>query len=225
MTVSYKITVVYPAIRVTIAAMNPVNRLIQRLNPVPPEHRHLAASFTAEGEAFLRRWLVPGALLGGLMTLIYLYLPLPFIIYPQHQQTTLLLYSAVFAVYVITAAAFHFGGEKIDANLTILAGWATVSLLSFVVMRLTNDFTSASGILVLTIVAYAGLIPWSPRYMIYFFGVVGGLYLLMALGFRADDNWIDYIIYGVLLLLVMFIFGAAYALIAHDDLTIVVLRL
>lgn len=193
--------------------MNPVRRLIQRLDPVPPEYSHLAAGFTAEGEAFLRRWLVPGALLGGLMTLIYL--PLPFIIYPQHQQITLLLYSAVFAIYLVVAAIFHFGREKTDTNLTILAGWTTVSLLSFTVMRLTNDFTSASGILVLTVVAYAGLIPWPARYMIYFFGLVGGLYLAMVLGFRADDNWVDYVIYGVLLLLVMFIFGAAYALIVR----------
>jgi serine phosphatase RsbU (regulator of sigma subunit) len=193
--------------------MNPFKRLIAQLNPIPTAYAHLAAEFTMQGEDFLRRWLVPGALLGGLMTLVYLILP--FVIYQPYFQSTLILYSSVFATYIIFAAVFHFGQDRINVNLIIFAGWTIVSLISFVVMRITNDFTSASGILVLTVVAYAGLIPWPTRYTVYFFAVITLLYFSMLPGFQPDDNWLDFFIYGVLLLAVVFIFGAAYGLIVR----------
>jgi serine phosphatase RsbU (regulator of sigma subunit) len=193
--------------------MNPAQSFITRLDPVSPAHQHLAAEFAAQGEDFLRHWLVPGALLGGLLTLIYLLLP--FTVYQENFLTTFILYCAVFGTYLITAAVFHFGRSRININLAIFLGWTVVTLLSFTVMRITNDFTSASGILVLTVVAYAGLIPWPARYTVYFFGLVTLLYFSMALGFDRDDNWIDFLIYGALLLVVVLIFAAAYALVVR----------
>jgi serine phosphatase RsbU (regulator of sigma subunit) len=193
--------------------VDPLGYIVGQLNPIPPKYTHYTAEFSGQGEAFLRRWLVPGALLGGLMTLVYLILP--FVLYQPYQQITLILYSAVFATYVLFAAIFHFGQERINVNAIIFSGWTVVSLLSFMVMRITNDFTSASGILVLTVVAYAGLIPWPTRYTVYFFGLISLLYFSMVFGFRADDNWLDYTIYGILLLVVVFIFGAASGLIVH----------
>jgi serine phosphatase RsbU (regulator of sigma subunit) len=193
--------------------MNPFRHFIAQLDPIPVEYNHLAGEFTAQGENFLRNWLVPGALLGGLMTLVYLVLP--FVIYQPYFQSTFILYSLVFFTYITFAAIFHFGRDRINVNLIIFAGWTLVSLLSFIVMRITNDFTSASGILVLMVVAYAGLIPWPARYIVYFFTVIVLVYFSMALGFRADDNWLDFLIFGVLLLVVVFIFGAASGLIVH----------
>ena len=107
--------------------MNPAQHFITRLDPVSPAHRHLAADFAAQGEDFLRRWLVPGALLGGLLTLIYLVLP--FTIYQENFLTTFILYCAVFGTYIITAAVFHFGRSRISQGV-IFTRFADVPILA-----------------------------------------------------------------------------------------------
>ncbi|MEM7347517.1 MAG: PP2C family protein-serine/threonine phosphatase [Chloroflexota bacterium] len=186
------------------------NVLINRLNPIPKAYAHLTADFDETGRAFLRQWLLTSAWSGGLIASAYLILP--FVLYQNQLRTIFFLYSLIVVCYCSVGLLFKFMPDKLDVSSLIFCGWSAISILSLIVMRVTNDYTSASGILVLTVVAYAGLIPWSSKWTVWLLSLISVVYGALFFTLSWNDYWIDYLIMGALLIGVVLIFGAAHAL-------------
>ncbi len=163
--------------------MKAINKLAVWLDPIPPEHRALAAAFDAEAQAYLwERMYVPMGILGAIsMTLFGV---MDWLLYPQHLAALLVLrFFGLVLPYSLVALIARYGRRRISPYSIGLGLQFVLTLADCGMLVVVDDWTAPYWLLLLVALIYANTAPWPTPWGLASTFVVTFAYLLGALCF------------------------------------------
>ncbi|MBN2003679.1 MAG: HAMP domain-containing histidine kinase [Anaerolineae bacterium] len=185
--------------------MKAITALAAWFDPIPPEHRALAAAFDAEAQAYSwERMYVPMGIMGAInMTLFSV---MDWLVYPQHLATLLMLrFFGMILPDLLVALIARYGRRRTNPHPIGLGLQCVLTLADCGMLVVVDDWTSPYWLLLLVTLIYANTAPWSTAWALASTGVVTFAYLLGTWRF---GNWAQDL--GTLVFYNLSMFSAAF---------------
>jgi GAF domain-containing protein len=188
--------------------MNPVQPLLNWLNPIPPEHQALAPVFDAENQAALRE-LFPPTVMVISITLI-LGASFDYLIYRQALWSLLSLRASIIVVLWLIAAIAHWRREQIAIYPLVWGAIAIGLLLAGGMLVVNNDPAGPYTILFTVIAAVAGVAPWPAVWMLRANLTNLAIYLIIVPWLGKIEDPSRFFVSSVILICVALLFAAIH---------------